>query len=124
MTSDPLADALHDIRGLRDSEIAMLVAAARAGDGEAIEWTMARCQDLDTAIDALRTIAVEGLRAGGWRTVSEYATDEGIVPQAVRQRIRYGHLEETRGPVPDGMGPRVQIYVRAKQDEDGGRRDD
>lgn len=116
MTTTPqdVLDSLTNIRGLRDSEITLLLDAAARGEAEGIEWVMERIADLAAAAGLLRAIATDGLDAGGWATMRDLATREGVTYDAIRQRIERGGVEYVEGPA-QGRGPSVQTYARSRE---------
>jgi hypothetical protein len=105
-------DALAVLRGLRDSELALLLDEAQRGEAEGLEWASARAADLQEAAEALRAVSLSGLDAGGWATLLNLATQEGVTYAAARQRLETGGRYEVVDGPSRGRGPRVQRYAR------------
>lgn len=87
----------------------------RRGTREDLERASSTLADLRQAAAELEAAALEGLRAGGWRTVREVAEGEGVARDTVRRTVALGARESVIAPA-RGRGPAFTMYVRVREE--------
>lgn len=102
---------LYNLRGLTDSELVGLLEDAATGDPEAVEWAMARMDDLDRAHEEIEALLRGAMDRSDYVSISDATAELGVTPSALYRRLKRLGMETVEAPRA-GLGPRTGRYMR------------